>query len=114
VALCSTESEYIALSSVARELIFLRNVLGFIQSQFSRSCTEMFEDNDGACKLVRNVTSSSRTKQIDVRHHFLRGLPRKGDTRVVFIGTVNQSADVLTKNSPVRIFRQHVKFLMNT
>ncbi|CAN0024032.1 unnamed protein product, partial [Choristocarpus tenellus] len=99
VALSSTESEYIALSSVAQELLFLRGVLEFIQPQFPRRCIELFEDNDGACKLVRNAISFTRTKHIDVRH-FLRDLSRKGEIRVVFVGTANQRADVLTKNLP--------------
>ncbi|CAM9606119.1 unnamed protein product, partial [Choristocarpus tenellus] len=74
VALSSTESEYIALSSMAQELLFLRSVFELIQLQFPRRCIDMFEENDSACKLVRNATSSTRTKHIDVRHHFLRDL----------------------------------------
>ncbi|CAM9645045.1 unnamed protein product, partial [Choristocarpus tenellus] len=50
---------------------------------------------------------------IDVRHHFLRDLARKGKIRVIFVGTVNQRTDVLTKNLPVRVFREHVKFVRN-
>ncbi|CAM9924801.1 unnamed protein product, partial [Choristocarpus tenellus] len=65
VALSSTESEYIALSSVAQELLFLRSVFEFIQPQFPRRCIDLFEDNDGACKLVRNAISSTKTKHID-------------------------------------------------
>ncbi|CAN0511136.1 unnamed protein product [Discosporangium mesarthrocarpum] len=68
VALSSTESEYIALSSVAQEVIFLRSVLEFVRPSLPRTCIEIFEDNDGACKLVRSATSSSRTKHIDIMH----------------------------------------------
>ncbi|CAM9741626.1 unnamed protein product [Choristocarpus tenellus] len=52
VALSSTESEFIALSSVAQELFFLISVFEFIQPQLSRCCIDLFEDNNGACKLV--------------------------------------------------------------
>ncbi|CAM9871048.1 unnamed protein product, partial [Choristocarpus tenellus] len=99
VALSSTESEYIALSSVAQELLFLRSVFELIQPQFPRRCIDLFEE-----KLVRNATSSTRTKHIDVRHHFLMDVSRKGEVRVVLVGTANQRADVLTKNLPVRVF----------
>ncbi|CAM9800432.1 unnamed protein product, partial [Choristocarpus tenellus] len=101
VALSLLESEYIALSSVAQELLFLRSVFEFIQPKLPRRCIDLFEDNDGACKLVQNAT---RTKHIDVRHNFLRDLSRKREIRVVFVGTANQRADVLTKNLPVRVF----------
>ncbi|CAM9550366.1 unnamed protein product [Choristocarpus tenellus] len=90
IALSFTESEYIALSSVAQELLFLINIL--------ERYIDMFEGNDGACKLVRNATGSTRTKHIDVRHNALRDLARKGDIDVVFVGTPNQRADALTKN----------------
>ncbi|CAM9855656.1 unnamed protein product, partial [Choristocarpus tenellus] len=49
-----------------------------------------------------------RTRHIDVRHHFLRGLARKQEIRIVFVGTTNQRVDVLTKNLPARVFRQHI------
>ncbi|CAN0020119.1 unnamed protein product [Choristocarpus tenellus] len=66
VALSSTESEYIALSSVAGELLFLRSTFEFIQPQLPRCYIDTFEDNDDARKLVRNATSSTRTKHIGV------------------------------------------------
>ncbi|CAM9483460.1 unnamed protein product [Choristocarpus tenellus] len=94
VALSSTESEYMALSSVTRKLLFLGSIFEFIQSQFPRCCVELFEDNDGACKLVRNATSSTRTKHIDVQHHLLRDLSRKGEIHVVFVGTAYQRAQM--------------------
>ncbi|CAN0514207.1 unnamed protein product, partial [Discosporangium mesarthrocarpum] len=61
-------SEYYALSSVAQEVIFLRSVLEFVRPSLPSTCIEIFEDNDGACKLVRSAMSSSRTKHIDIMH----------------------------------------------
>ncbi|CAM9392343.1 unnamed protein product, partial [Discosporangium mesarthrocarpum] len=97
VALSFTESEYTALSSVAQEISFLRNVLEFIQPNLHRVCIEMFEDNDGASKLVKNAISTGRTKHIDVRHHFLRDLVGRKQIRVTLVKSADQLADVLTK-----------------
>ncbi|CAM9328955.1 unnamed protein product [Discosporangium mesarthrocarpum] len=56
--LSSAESDYVALSSVAQEVIFLRNVLEFMQCSLSRVRIEVFEDNDGASQCVMNATST--------------------------------------------------------
>ena len=39
----------------------------------------------------------SRTKHIDIRHHFLRDHVLQGDVEVTFIDTHNQLADIFTK-----------------
>ena len=39
----------------------------------------------------------SRTKHIDVRHHFLRDHVAKGNIELIFIPTDNQRADIFTK-----------------
>ena len=39
----------------------------------------------------------SRTKHIDIRHHFLRDHVLQGDVEVTFVDTHNQLADIFTK-----------------
>ncbi|CAN0344402.1 unnamed protein product [Discosporangium mesarthrocarpum] len=97
VALSSTESAYIALSSVAQDVIFLGNVLEFIQSSLCSVCVEMFGDNDGTSEEVRNATSTGRTGHIDVRHHFLRYFIGRKEIRVTLVKSGDQHAHVLTK-----------------
>ncbi|CAM9524566.1 unnamed protein product [Choristocarpus tenellus] len=55
VPLSSTESDYVALSIVALELLSLRSCFDVIRTQFPSGWIDMFEDNDGECKLVRNA-----------------------------------------------------------
>ena len=40
---------------------------------------------------------NSRTKHIDIRHHFLRDHVLQGDVEVTFVDTHNQLADIFTK-----------------
>jgi hypothetical protein len=47
--------------------------------------------------MADNPIEHSRTKHIDIRHHFLRDHQQKGDTEVYHINTVNQLADIFTK-----------------
>ena len=39
----------------------------------------------------------SRTKHIEIRHHFLGDHAQKGDITLEFVGTKDQLADILTK-----------------
>ena len=45
-------------------------------------CFPVFKDNRGTLQLLKNLVSNSNSKQIDVRHHFLKELVRQGDISV--------------------------------
>ena len=113
VTLSTTEAEYIALGECTRELVYLRGVLEFMQPGISLGTVPIYEDNMGAVNLAKNPVGSSRTKHIDVRHHFLRDLVKKGSIKVVHVDSEYQHADILTKALSKSIFRRHVETLMN-
>jgi hypothetical protein len=54
-------------------------------------------DNESAIHMADNPVEHSRTKHIDIRHHFLRDHQQKGDIEVYHISTENQLADIFTK-----------------
>jgi hypothetical protein len=54
-------------------------------------------NNKSAIKLVNNPLSHSRTKHVDVRHHFLRDHKTKGDIKILHVSTEKQLADIFTK-----------------
>ena len=41
----------------------------------------------------------SRTKNIEIRHHFLRDHAQKGDITLEFVSTKDQLANIFTKTS---------------
>ncbi|UYV73139.1 hypothetical protein LAZ67_10001934 [Cordylochernes scorpioides] len=71
IALSTTESEYIAACSAAKELIWIRRLLQGIGCDITKE-TELYIDNQAAIKLVENPVFHKRTKHIDVRYHFIR------------------------------------------
>jgi hypothetical protein len=53
-------------------------------------------DNESAIRLAENPIEHSHTKNVDIRHHFLRDHQQKGDIEVYHICTENQLADIFT------------------
>ena len=61
-------------------------------------------DNESAVKLVNNPVQHSRTKHIDICHHFLRDHVAKNDISLEGVRTVDQLADIFTKPLDGAIF----------
>jgi hypothetical protein len=68
------------------------------------SLSQIYCDNTSAINLSKNPVLHSRTKHIDIRHHFLRDHVLKGDISLEFITTDKQIADILTKPLKEDIF----------
>lgn len=97
IALSSTEAEYMALTDTAREAIWWRSVLdelGF--SDPSRPTVIHYEDK-GAGDLARNPCHHSRSKHIDVKHHFIRECISNSVISLNQVPTNSMLADILTK-----------------
>ena len=54
-------------------------------------------DNTSAISLTKNIIQHSRTKHIDIRHHFIRYHMQKGDIVLESVNILNQHADIFTK-----------------
>jgi hypothetical protein len=78
------------------QLLWMRQTLwdfGYNLSKVSLLC-----DNESAIRLANNLVEHSRTKHIDIRHHFLRDhYEQRGDIDIYHISTENQLADIFTK-----------------
>ncbi|GJY53258.1 retrovirus-related pol polyprotein from transposon TNT 1-94 [Tanacetum coccineum] len=54
-------------------------------------------DNKGAIDLSKNLMQHSRTKHIEIRHHFLRDNVQKGHISIEKVSSVDNITDILTK-----------------
>ncbi|KAK9682830.1 hypothetical protein RND81_10G099400 [Saponaria officinalis] len=95
VALSTAESEYVAAALVCSLLLWLKQQLEDYGVSFS--CIPIFCDNTSAIIISKNLAQHSRTKHIEIRHHFLRDNVEKGIIRLEFCKTKNQWADILTE-----------------
>ena len=66
----TSEAEYVAFGDAVKE-VFLRQVWRFMLPCTGIPCFPVSEDNQAAVQLS-NPVSDSKSKHIDVRHHFFR------------------------------------------
>jgi hypothetical protein len=111
VTLSSTEAEYMALGDLCIEVLFVKMLMETMGFKIVLPI-EIEIDNTGAMFLAENSTTSQRTKHIDVRHHFVRNLIRDGIIKVGFVPTLENDADLYTKNLSGDLFDKHSQFYM--
>jgi hypothetical protein len=95
VALSTTEAEYVAAGACCAQLLWMKSTLSDFGCKFSK--IPLLCDNEIAIKLAKNPVNHSRTKHIDIRHHFLRDHEAKGDIILSHVSTDKQLADIFTK-----------------
>ena len=95
ISLSTTEAKYIAVSSYCTQLLWMQKLLldnGILQENLTIYC-----DNTNAINISKNHVQHSRTKHIEIRHHFIRELIEDGTHTLEFIHTNDQKADLFTK-----------------
>ena len=108
VALSTTESEYIALSTATREVLLMRELT---EEMYQQGCItqklhptfhcKIFEDNSGAIYLATGVEHPKmrpRTKHINIKYHHFRTKVMDGTLSIHQVATEDMLADILTKN----------------
>lgn len=96
VALSSTESEYLAIADVCKDISFVKNLLSEIMPK-TIDCI-VFNDNQSAQKLLEaKEYCHKRTKHIDIRYHFVKDFIRENVISVKYLPTEKMIADILTK-----------------
>jgi len=106
VSLSSTEAEYVAISEVAMEILYVAGILKFLGVPLEYPIT-VNVDNIGAVYLTKNATTGSRTKHIDTRYHFVREYIEDGIVKVQFVRSEENHADIFTKNLNTETFVRH-------
>nr|GEX67393.1 integrase, catalytic region, zinc finger, CCHC-type, peptidase aspartic, catalytic [Tanacetum cinerariifolium] len=104
-AISTTEAEYIAMSGSCTKILWMRSQLtdyGFVFNKIPLYC-----DNHSAIACCNNV-QLSRSKHIDIRHHFIREQVEKGVVELYFVTMDYYLTDIFTKSLP----RERFKFLL--
>ncbi|GKD70381.1 hypothetical protein Tco_1324471, partial [Tanacetum coccineum] len=95
VANSTTEVEYIAASHCCGQVLWIQNQM--LDYGYNFMQTKIHVDNESAICVVKNPVYHSKTKHIEIRHHFIRDSYEKRLIEMVKIHTDNNVADLLTK-----------------
>ncbi|GKC89585.1 hypothetical protein Tco_1150234 [Tanacetum coccineum] len=95
LAISITEVEYVSAGKACQQAIWMKQALidyGVRLDDILIMC-----DNKVAIDLSKNPIQHSRTKHIDIRHHFLRDNVQKGNISIEKVLSEDNIADILTK-----------------
>lgn len=75
-----------------------------VDYQICGNSIPIFCDNTTAIYLTKNLIQHSRTKHIEIKHHFMRDYVHKGVIDIKFIDTYHQWANIFTKPLSIKRF----------
>ncbi|GJR54103.1 hypothetical protein Tco_1404624 [Tanacetum coccineum] len=97
-AISTTEAEYIALSGCCAQILWMHSQLSDYGFTFNK--IPLYCDNQSTIVLCCNNVQHSRSKHIDIRHHFIKEQVENRVVEVYFVETKYQLADIFTKALP--------------
>nr|GEV79526.1 putative ribonuclease H-like domain-containing protein [Tanacetum cinerariifolium] len=96
VANSTTEAEYVAAATCCGHVLWIQNQM--LDYGFNLMNTKIYIDNESTICIVKNLVFHSKTKHLEIRHHFIRDSYKKKLIHVIKIHTDHNVADLLTKS----------------
>nr|GEU35057.1 copia protein [Tanacetum cinerariifolium] len=95
LAISTTEVKYISARKACQQALWMKQAL--IDYAIRLDDVPIICDNKGAIDLSKNPVQHSRTKHIEIRHHFLRDNVQKVHFSIEKVSSVDNITDILTK-----------------
>ena len=95
ITLSTIEAEYISAANYCSQVLWIRNQLEDFSFEYTN--IQILCDNTSAINLSKNPIQHSRSKHIEIKHHFIRDHVSKKEIELLFTDTKNQLADIFTK-----------------
>jgi hypothetical protein len=91
------EAEFIALALAMSEGIWMRQLLKELPIQTSELVT-IYQDNQGCIAYSKGSSNLGRAKHIDIKLKYVQEKIKDGSFQLLYTGSDNQIADILTKS----------------
>ncbi|GJU58500.1 hypothetical protein Tco_1236266 [Tanacetum coccineum] len=107
LAISTTEAEYVSAGKACQQALWMKQAL--VDYDIKLNDIPVLCDNKGAIDLSKNPVLHSRTKHIEIRHHFLRDNVQKGNITIEKVASEDNITDILTKplkREPFNLLRQ--------
>ncbi|GKA74972.1 hypothetical protein Tco_0781350 [Tanacetum coccineum] len=91
----TTGAEYVAATNCCGRVLWIQNQM--LDYEFNFMNTNIYIDNESTNCIMKNLVFHSKTKQVEIRHHFIRDYYEKRLIQVIKIHIDHNVADLLTK-----------------
>ncbi|GJX13114.1 putative ribonuclease H-like domain-containing protein [Tanacetum coccineum] len=98
----TTKADYVAAANCYGQVLWIQNQM--LDYGFNFMNTKIHIDNESTICIVKNPVFHTKTKHIEIRHHFIRDPYEKRLIQVIKIHTDHNVAELLTKVFDVRRF----------
>ncbi|GJX83378.1 hypothetical protein Tco_0332859 [Tanacetum coccineum] len=102
LAISTTEAEYVFTEKACQQALWMKQAL--IDYDIRLDDVPIMCDNKGTIDLSRNPVQHSRTKHIEICHHFLRDNVQKSNISIEKVASKDNLADILTKPLKREVF----------
>jgi len=96
IALSTIEVEYVSATSCCSQVLWIRNQLEDYSLRYT-SDPILCHNTSAIIVSKKNPIQHSRSKHIEIKHHFIRDHAQKKDIALSFVDTNNQLTDIFTK-----------------
>ena len=99
VSLSTAEAEYIAATACCTQILWMKKTL----QDINMTCNELIPilcDNTSAISISKNPIMHSKTKHIPIKFHFLKEQVLNNITKLEYVSTHCQIADIFTNPLP--------------
>ncbi|GJZ88984.1 copia protein [Tanacetum coccineum] len=95
LVISTTKAEYVSVRKACQQALWMKQAL--IDYDIRLDNVPIMCNNRGTIDLSKNLVQHSRTKHIEIRHHFLRDNVQKGHVSIEKVAFIDNIADILTK-----------------
>ncbi|GJX93437.1 retrovirus-related pol polyprotein from transposon TNT 1-94 [Tanacetum coccineum] len=95
LAISTTKAKYVSARKACQQALWMKQAL--VDYEVKLNDVPVLCDNKGAIDLSKNPVLLSRTKHIEIRHHFLCDNVQKGNISIEKVASEDNIVDILTK-----------------
>nr|GEU41518.1 hypothetical protein [Tanacetum cinerariifolium] len=112
LAIPTTEAKYVLAEKACQQALWMKQAL--VDYDINLDNIPVLCDNKGVIDLSKNPVLHSRTKHIEIRHHFLRDNVQKGNISIEKVSSEDNIANILTKplkREPINLLRLGLRLM---
>ncbi|GKB56253.1 hypothetical protein Tco_0912439 [Tanacetum coccineum] len=102
LAISMTEAEYVSVGKACQQALWIKQAL--LDYDIQLDDVLIMCENKGAIDLSKKLVQQSKTKHIEIRHHFLRDNVQKGNISIEKVASEDRIADIFTKPLKHEVF----------